>query len=916
MKNKLQNMIFTVLLSCLFLNTYQSQANEYYFILHPGLASESDTVAFLNVFTVIPGELSLYKGDKIIKTFNNLPVNDYLSIPLKADEAQSLILDDNHPREGIISNSALKVIIPGNVKALPTAMTKYGTKSDALTIFSKDKLGNNYQVSSPVKSIYSDNVPPNFIAIIGIEDNTRVTFRLGGCQTCYIMKEDGTLLSMNQTIRRTLNKGDVYYLPSSGINSVLTGSTIKANKIIAAFSGSLKAYSDSPENYNYTITQLLPEQNFDHSYLIPEFIGGRHFPNISIFCQEPFTDVFFNKSFIRNISSPGGIIGTGYLEEIAISKLDNDNLIDVNSAKKINVMMTSSNSEYEGNKIAPFQMQIIPTSRFSNYATFRIENMDEDFINIIYKSTPEGNIPNDLLISEIKDGKYNWVRLKDVYPGNGKAYIESHDTNKLYSSKNIKFSKSGTYSIKSDSGFVVYRYGFGESTSYGFAVNGKDIDGKLSNDWAAPSVEFTGNCVNGYSGVAIEEPRDNPDNRSNFAQVYINTENSYNFTFSRSDFSPGITNEVSWSLDRRNLMLNSQAQLIFIDMAGNITDTIIKCPAIVPEMLELNEDFGRFNIVNQIAESSNKLKLFFGGDVSKLMELELFLILDSDSVENKNNDINEFQGFSLGDLRDVNLYDLFKNNVIIETDVKFHHELVGSFRDSIGFMVINRKTGTLIYKHYFAELRSIVGNSYIQATDFAFGTTEIGTKKQGRITLSNPNSGYESTSFDIKIHEIRLVGSNLGVKGSGKEFEVDIPSGITHENPLILKKNQIIEFEVEFAPQSEAEMNVAVVFEADVSKPKNTSHIRGLGFTTSVSELNSKSDNIIINHADGILSFHSDENHFTEQISIFDISGKLLLSKSVNHNLSGLRLEFNSISGIYFIHIKSKNLNIVKKIII
>src|SRR5690606_450861 len=105
-----------------------------------------------------------------------------------------------------------------------------------------------------------------------------------------------------------------------------------------------------------------------------------------------------------------------------------------------------------------------------------------------------------------------------------------------------------------------------------------------------------------------------------------------------------------------------------------------------------------------------------------------------------------------------------------------------------------------------------------------------------KLRVSNPNSGSSETSLDLIIHNIKLVGQNIGFTGSDKTFEVSLPQDITEENPLIIKANEFYEFDVKFAPQTEMEYTGEILFEADAELPDNITELKGRGLLTSVAE--------------------------------------------------------------------------------
>src|SRR5690606_28143285 len=99
------------------------------------------------------------------------------------------------------------------------------------------------------------------------------------------------------------------------------------------------------------------------------------------------------------------------------------------------------------------------------------KDIETDFVNIIYKTNPDGKIPYDMQIADLVDGKLNWKELRIYSPDTGLRYKTTFWEGVHYTTKNIKFDKAGTYHIKSELPFGAYQYGFSETGAYGFSAN-------------------------------------------------------------------------------------------------------------------------------------------------------------------------------------------------------------------------------------------------------------------------------------------------------------------------------------------------------------------------------------------------------------------------------------------------------------
>ena len=907
-------MFFVIISTANIFSQDNTSGIKFYFILHPGQVQPDEIVAEVFIHSKFETDVLVEKGGQIIRENIRTKENDYISFSLTAEEVQGLTAYNEKPVEGRYENKAIRITVVGDEYATCFVRTKYGYMSDGTGIFDVSKAGYNYQISNPAKSKFVENTPANYTAVIGLYDDTRITFRMGGCESCTAMREDGGLLLPFQTLRRTLNEGDVYYVPAYGYNSVLTGSTVKASKPVLAYSGSNMAFGNDV-GYNYTINQELPEDTWGKSYMIPQLFGSPHEPTITIFAKYPNTKFNYNDKFGATITTPGGIINTGYYQGIAKDMINPEiPTVEVTADSNISVIMTDPNVTYNNNQVLPFQMQILPTEHFSTTALVKIKDHQTDFINIVYKATIDGEIPNDMKISEVIDGKIQWEQLSQYSPDKGLRYVKTSDDGGHYRTKNIKFNKAGTYHFKSNQAFGVYQYGYSESGAYGFPINGNMYSTNVV-DTLPPYVSYVGSCWY-IEGEVIDEPRTDSENRSNLAMVYMKTDNSYNYRFTYAPFVVGVDLKINWKLEVANDRLDAMAHLVFVDKAGNRKDTIIKCPSIYPTITKFDSKLGTINLNKGAINRKITGEISSFSDMKISNNLELYLILDSDSTEQKAGDINTYQNFDIVGLRGVNLYPSLADNKIINAEISFKSSELGRFRDSLGFVIIQKNPFKLLHWVYVEELSALVGDNYAQAEDFEFESTELTFQKGKKMRVSNPNNGQSETSLDLKIHNIKLVGQNLGFNGSGKTFEVSLPQDITEENPLIIKPNEFYDYDVKFEPQQVMDYNVAIVFEADADKPKNTSHIKGKGLTTSVAEQQKLSSNIEIQSENGTLKFYSQENYYLDELEIYDLSGKLLSKFKVEKELNGYTIETSIITkGVYIVNCRVNGLWFSKKVI-
>ena len=900
------------------------QGSIFYFSLHPGIVSPEDIVARIYVSAPFKAEVIVERNNQKIREGIITPKNGFAVIEFMASEVQSTTNYANKLREGVIEDGAIRISIPGTGSASCFVKTKYGINSGGMSVFDASKAGLSYQITSPQTSKFEENISANYASVIGLYDNTRVTFRMGGCENCFALKEDGELLRYNQTIRRTLNEGDVWILPAYGENSVLTGSTVRSNKPITVFSGSNKAYNTSQYELNYTISQELPEELFGKSYLIPQLTDKFNYPIIRAFADKPYTTVNFNGKNKFQIPIPGGIRNDGYIEtEVKDDSKPGINPVAITSDNPISIMIIDPKLSYNDKLISPFQMQILPTELFSKTAIFRIDDQSEDNINIIYKDTlfdgTDFKIPDGLMISEVVNGEYNWIKLSQFSSGMGYAFSYTLSAGMSYRTKNISFSKPGTYAIKSDAPIGVYQYGIGGLTSYGFPVNLNFYDFELP-DSLAPYVEYSTCCKCEVTGTVIDEPRIDPENRSGLGQIFMDDLDSYNYKFVVVPYIFGIDSKTTWELTRINPSQISRAHLVFYDKTGNRKDTIIECINKIPKIEPTINDFGKFKLINTPTDTTLTLEIIKENITIIPKEFELYLILDSDSTENKDGDINTYQNFDIVNLRGENLFPYLSKGKL-NVEIKFNAKEKGKFRDSLGVVLLYynsidkvKYTQDMVF---LAELNASVVENRIWAKDYSFGSLNIDSSATVELRVSNPLNGSAEFNVSLNIYKIIFSGEDIGFDGSGKAFEISGLSGISTQNPHILQPDEDLFFNVKFQPKEVKEYSAEITFQADTDKPDNKTILTGRGEPSTSVEDNLIGSKIEIRYDNGFLKFSSKEEYQIDEIEIYDLSGKLILNETINKTLNGYSLKTtNFTGGVYIVKMYINGMWFSKKVMI
>lgn len=719
-------------------------------------------------------------------------------------------------------------------------VARFYATSDGYLALPASSLGTNYQVASSPNAFSGWGYElPSFTSVIGIYDDTKVTFRMGGCENCNALKNDGSLLPMNGTIRRTINEGDVWLIPGVGPFSDLTGSTIKANKPINVISGNQCAQIPTHARAcDHTVEQETPEHMWGTKLHVTPIFTRKNYSVIKIFAKKPFTQVYQDGTPAWYIASPGGINSVGFIETRAGVMGPGEiepGPIEISSDEAINVVQYNPAAQDDnGTDNDPFQMSLTPIEQYQKEIVFNSPGIrgqygfKANFINIVYLATSDGSIPEDMMWAEVNDGQVKWIPMR-TYSGNpGKRFRTTEPDGRHYRAKTVKLPYDGVFRIKANDGLAAYAYGYDYFDSYGWPTSVAVADLETP-DSLAPFVEYAKDCSGDVTGFVIDEPRVDPQNRSNLGLVYMATDNSYNYNFKYAPFTAGIDFRTDWTLEVRNAALNAQAQLIFVDRAGNMTDTIIQHFAISPTMSPYYSNYGMFKVEQPNLKKRATFTLRNDGDNPITAQYEVYVILDSDEIEDKAGDITTYQNFDIIDVKGVNLSPMAVGQEKT-FEVEFTATAEGSYRDSVGLMVIDRFTREVCVHQYFALVTANVGNPYITTVDKNFFEQVVNNRTVNYdLTVTNPVDGDYKATTSLLITGIEFAGDEIGHSGSGSVFEVTGLNNVTADNPIVLAPGASRTFSVSFMPKEVRDYASSIKFIADAQLPKNTAFINGRG---------------------------------------------------------------------------------------
>ena len=901
----------------------------FYFCLIPGIAAPQDYVAELSINTAIPAMVSISREDGSLNKKIITGANDFNIMKFTALEAQPTTKYDfsqgtEKPFERVYEKAAIKVLTH-NYSGITSCYVKtnYGNKSDVMTLLKEAEIGTDYQISHNTSKNQTAGIQTSYVAIVALNDNTKITFTMGGCSSCFVPLENTQQLLPGKSTIRTIKAGDVWLIPASGTTyGSLSGSKVSANAPIAVFSGNNSSYNSDPTKTNYTIIQERPINMWGNHHLVPSLLGRVMYPKVQIFSETGENDIFLDGVKKWYLQNPGGIINLGYIEEFTGFKTDDGKAPNpqvITSDYAMNVVMMNAGKTLTNNAAKPFQMQILPTEYFRLSGTFKISNPEDECITLVFTAFEEGKIPDNIYFAEVVNGTLNWMKLKDYSPDAGQKFFGTYPDGSHFRSKNMSFSKGGIFAIKSENPFAIYQYKHpsgDQNSGFGFNVAG-DIFELDTPDNLAPTIEFE-EFAGTILGTVYDEPKSDVQKASKLGLLYMVEEDSYNFSFSHDSYQPGVTNSTQWRLDILDKSKDARARVVFMDLIGNRLDTIFESPAKIPVITPKNADFGLFSV--KIPELTKLLTFDIVGQNELQIgdNYEMYLILDSDNEETKEGDITESQNFDIVNLREINLYPLLKVGKT-EIEVEFTARELGDFKDSLGVIILTRdsKTNEVQIEDvvYFAELIAKVGENAINAEDYDFGQVLLSKPEYFTLSVKNDISG--DNQMDLEINGIKLRGDDIGLAGSNKIFEVQGLENISKQNPKFLKPGESLNYVVKFEPKEEKQYSAEIIFEADNSVPDNIGLITGMGTVTSVNDELRISSNIEVKVDNGMLILTSLENYFLDIVEIYDLSGRLVHSQKVNEYLNGYSVGIDNFNrGVNFIKMNINNSWISKKVIL
>ncbi len=456
-------------------------------------------------------------------------------------------------------------------------VVRYRMTSDGFLAAPVHCLGKDYQVASYGSGdAITQHVLPSLTGCVSVYDNTTVDFTLGGNN---YTKTAGDMFPGYHK-KWTLNKGDVIMVASEGADADMTGSRWLANKPIGVVSGNYCANIPVDNRWcDYVAEMDMPTYQWANDYHVGK-IPDRKYPSlIRIFAKEPNTQIYRDGQLIGLIQEAGGKQNKGWIEVRAVPIAETPRSVVISGDKPINVVLCNTGVQEDGNPLPdsdPFLMAMTPVNQYQKEIIFCTPGVyggvgfRKNFVNLVYETGPNGEMPDDVEFAQVIDGNYYWEKLKYKFSGEDEKF--AYDVNgKKYALKTITLPKLGVYKIRAEKPFAAYSFGYDYCDSYGYPTSTASTVIGSNDDMPPAIIVRTDDSRGAYvRGTTVDMPEDEAD-RTNMSLVLFHSDAGYNYEFTKEEFIPGQDRELNWELNVIDNSKNALGFLTFVDRNGNDT---------------------------------------------------------------------------------------------------------------------------------------------------------------------------------------------------------------------------------------------------------------------------------------------------------------------------------------------------------
>lgn len=697
------------------------------------------------------------------EVFIEVPSKTYLEkVIIEPYSAKSVLLDSKFAqaisRNGFDPLRTDFLILNGAIRfksSSPFALvvlSDFEETSDAILALPTEQLGNKYIISSWQDLSTDDNVYsnlPSTVTITAHNDDTKVVFTYGGKP----LENDINMINFAGTkVTKTLDKGDVWLIPSELDYGDLSGSIVESSKPISVISSNQCAnIPEGNETCDYIANFEIPIKYWGKHYLISKFSMKKKMPIVRVFASEDSTLIYKNHKLIDTIYKAGA----GFLDEayIEIPRDESNEPYLISGNKPIKVVAYSTGI-YEDETFVethnPFMTDLVPISRSQNEIYFSSPNARSDlnfpennFVNLVISS--EDEIIDDVEFGIIFNNQVQWEKLYDMDIILEETSISSSTFINL-KSISLELPFPGEFKLRSKNKINGIVYGTQNLRSYGypltFPTQRQDII-----DTIPPVVVWEQECEGKVCGSVNDET-------SPIGTTLLSDWNNFSSNLEIGDKSEM---PVNWCLNVIDVTAPASATITFYDAFKNKTTSEIYYEPFDIDIEPKSISFG--NVQNSSIEkefvtiTNNSDSPYYLKDIRNDLPLEISI----DNIPIKNFPLE------IPPLETINLELLL--NTSIDTIISGNIFLVD---DCVGDIAIN----------IFANINS----SYIEVSDANFQDITQFSEKSLNETI------YNRGKRNLEIYGFKLP-SNTNIEISG------LPS-VNQLQPFLIAPGKSLDFDV------------------------------------------------------------------------------------------------------------------------
>ncbi|MCK5742109.1 MAG: T9SS type A sorting domain-containing protein [Chlorobi bacterium] len=451
-----------------------NSGTEFYlsFIVQFNVETTAKTENRLFISSVSETEVLIERKDKAFSKTIITKANEVIYVDLPDEVAQPYIkISTKKPLpEDVMVGGALHV--KSNAPIVVYGVSKILLGGEGFLAIPVSVFGNEYITNTWNDPSTSNYIMGSWTNIVAAYDNTSIRFKLGGTSST----ETSGGLKPGRTKQFEMNAGDVVCIGTASKNGDITGSVSTGDRPFGVLSGVGCAFIPTGVwACDMIVSMELPTSSWGKIYPVSTIDGRSKSSFIRIVSKESNTTIYRDGLELGFIETAGGINGRGWLSMRATQ--DSSKTVVISADKPVGVTQFNPGANDDGANSDPFQMVLAPYEKYQNDITFHTPGVQDssigflyNYVNIIYKPTEAGTIPDDLQIATFVDGNIEWKQLNAISSDPGKEFEYTIKGQRIFM-KTYQLPGDGVYRIKANDPIGAYLYGMSKWDAYGYPAS-------------------------------------------------------------------------------------------------------------------------------------------------------------------------------------------------------------------------------------------------------------------------------------------------------------------------------------------------------------------------------------------------------------------------------------------------------------